>query len=266
MNMLRKAGLAVIFLFVSPAALAADPQTGGFDGFVSGALGYGRIEDNPGDEDDGLAREARISLAYTGAAGVGGQLDYGYFKEVDSGTRDIAGHLYYRSSGWLAGAFAQRRNYYIGGTHLDVKGNFLGIEGQGYFNRFTLYGQAGQTQWKRSAAPDSDRDYLATAELRYFVGPDFRVDGTLNYMRQKENYGYKWDQVAYGVGAEYRLPNRPLSLFGKYEYVDEGDNAGFDATNQRVLLGLKLSFGKASLRQSDRDGLSLKPVAQDLFW
>jgi hypothetical protein len=265
MNMLRKATLAVIFL-ISPAAFAADPQTGGFDGFVSGALGYGRIKDNQGYKDDGLAREAQISLAYTGAAGVGGQLDYDYFKEVDSGSRDIAGHLYYRSSGWLAGAFAQRRNYYIGGTHLGLKGNFLGIEGQGYFDRFTLYGQAGQTQWKRSTGPDSDKDYLATAELRYFVGPDFRVDGTLNYMRQKENNGYKWDQVAYGVGAEYRLANRPLSLFAKYEYVDEDDNTGYDAANQRVLLGLKLSFGKASLRQSDRDGVSLKPLTKDLFY
>lgn len=266
MNMARKAILAVVFLFASFAAFAADPQTGGFDGFVSAALGYGEIEDNRGYQDDGLAREARISLAYTGTAGVGGQLDYGYFKEVDSGARDVVGHLYYRSGGWLAGAFAQRRNYYIGGTRLDVKGNFLGIEGQGYFDRFTLYGQAGQTRWRRSAAPDSDKDYLATAELRYFVGPDFRVDGTLNYMRQKEDYGYKWDQLTYGVGAEYHLANRPLSLFAKYEYVDEEDNAGFDATNQRLLLGLKLSFGKASLRQRDRDGVSLKPLTQDLFW
>ena len=55
-------------------------------------------------------------------------------------------------------------------------------------------------------------------------------------------------------------------MLAKYEYADERSNWGYSADDQRLMVGVKLNFGKDSLRKSDREGASLKPVAKDLIW
>jgi hypothetical protein len=253
---------------------AADPQSGGFDGFASAALGAGDSRDNGSFNDRGLAKEAQLSLGYTSRIGLGGQLDDRYFKQdyknsnADSGIQDIAEHLYYRSQGWLAGAFAQQRQYVVNGNRNGVKSRFLGVEGQVYLDNMTLYGQLGQARWHYQSGGDSDPGPVATIELRYFAHDNLRLDGSVNYM--KEDFGSpsndKWNQTTYGVGAEYRFTNNPLSVFTRVEYVDEGSNYAYSADSRRIMFGVNVNFGKDSLRKRDRNGAGLKPVAKDLFF
>ena len=274
MKQFKWIALSTLILASASIAHAEDSKLGGFDGIASASVGHGSSKDSYSFDDGGLAVDAQLSLSYTDRSGFGGQVDLGYFKQDykdynwDAGFREAAEHLYYRSQGWLAGVFAQQRTYYANGNSIGVKGDFLGLEGQVYLDTMTLYGQLGQSKWRYNYGTDSDPGVLATLELRYFVSENLRVDGSINYM--KENYGSpsnsKWNQTTYGVGAEYRFSGSPLSVLAKYEYADERSNWGYSADDQRLMVGVKLNFGKDSLRKSDREGTSLKPVAKDLIW
>lgn len=274
MKQFKRMALSAFILTSASMAHAEGSTPGGFDGFASASVGYGDSQDNYGFDDGGLASEAQLALAYTHASGLGGQADLGYFKQdyedldLDLGVQDTAEHLYYRSQGWLVGAFAQQRKYYANGDSTGVKARFLGLEGQVYLDNMTLYGQLGQGKWKYNYGTSSDPDVLATLELRYFVSENLRVDGSINYMKESFDGlgGYEWDQTTYGIGAEYRFSGSPLSVLAKYEYADEEASWNYSADNQRLLIGVKLDFGKDSLRKSDREGASLKPIVKDLIW
>lgn len=270
MKQFKRIALSALILSAASTAHAAGPTTGGFDGFASASVGHGSNDANTGFDDSGLATDAQIVLSYTDRSGFGGQLDLGYFKQdyddsnVDVGFREAAAHLYYRNQGWLAGAFAQQRKYTLNGDSNDVKATFLGLEGQVYLDNMTLYGQLGQGKWKYNTTT-TDPDVMATLELRYFMGENLRLDASINYLKE-DAATYKWDQTTYGIGAEYRFSGSPLSALARYEYADEDQSTGWSANNQRFLIGVKLNFGKDSLRKSDREGASLKPVARDLIW
>lgn len=272
MKQFRRAALSAFILTAASMAHAADPATGGFDGFVSASVGHGDKKDNFGFNDGGLATDAQFALSYSDRSGFGGQMDLGYFKQdygnlhVDLGSREAAEHLYYRSEGWLAGAFAQQRKYYVNGNNTNIKGYFLGLEGQVYFDNMTLYGQLGQGKWNY-AAGSTKPDVMATLELRYFMSENLRLDASINHLKEdaRELFNYQWDQTTYGVGAEYRFAGSPLSVLARYEYADENLGARYSADNQRLLVGVKFNFGKDSLRKSDREGATLKPVAKDLI-
>ncbi|MDP1863740.1 MAG: hypothetical protein Q8K52_07535 [Thiobacillus sp.] len=265
--------LSALILTAASTAHAADQTTGGFDGFASASVGHGSNDPSSGIDNSGLATDAQLALAYTDKSGFGGQLDLGYFRQnyddsnVDLSFREAATHLYYRNQGWLAGIFAQQRKYYTNGDSNNVKANFLGLEGQVYLDNMTLYGQLGQGKWKYSSGT-TDPAVMATLELRYFMRENLRLDASINYLKEDAGtlFKYVWNQKTYGVGAEYRFSGIPLSVLGRYEYADENQNTGSSANNQRLLIGVKLNFGKDSLRKSDREGASLKPISKDLIW
>lgn len=273
MKQLKRIVLSALILTAASMAHAAGQTTGGFDGFASASVGYGSNEPNSGIDNSGLATDAQLALSYTDKSGFGGQLDLGYFKQnyddsnVDLSFREAATHLYYRSQSWLVGTFAQQRKYYTNGNSNNVKGNFLGLEGQVYLNNMTLYGQLGQGKWKYSTG-STDPDVMATLELRYFMNENLRLDASINYLKEDAAglSNYVWDQKTYGVGAEYLFSGSPLSMLARYEYADENQNTGYTASNQRLLIGVKLNFGKDTLRKSDREGASLKPISKDLIW
>jgi len=273
MKPFKQMALSAFILTAASMAHAEGPTTGGFDGFASASVGHGSNKDNFSFDDGGLATDAQLALSYTDRSGFGGQLDLGYFKQdydnsnVDTGFREAAEHLYYRSQGWLAGAFAQQRKYYLNGHSNNVKGYFLGLEGQVYLDNMTLYGQLGQSKW-RYIAGTTDPDVMATLELRYFMSENLRLDASINYLKEDASglFNYKWNQTTYGVGAEYRFSGSPVSVLARYEYANEDQSTGYSADNQRLLIGVKFNFGKDSLRRSDREGAGLKPVAKDLIW
>lgn len=273
MKQFKRIALSALILTAASMAHAAGPTTGGFDGFASASVGHGSNEPNSGADNSGRATDAQLALSYTDSSGFGGQLDLGYFKQgydnsnVDLGFREAATHLYYRSQGWLAGAFAQQRKYYVNGNSNNVKAYFMGLEGQVYLDNMTLYGQLGQGKWNYSTVT-TNPDVLATLELRYFMSENLRLDASINYLKEDAGrvFNYVWDQTTYGVGAEYRFSGSPLSVLARYEYAAEDQSTGYSANNQRLLIGVKLNFGKDSLHKSDREGASLKPIAKDLIW
>lgn len=273
MYSIKQTALFACFLTATSLAYAQSPQTGGVDGFLSLGAGVGNIKQNFGLDEDTTLSEAQLSLAYTTNSGYGAQLDAVYFNQKfdrfdwDFGTEDVVGHMYYRNDKWLLGFFDQQRKYVIEGDGNGVKSEFMGLEGQLFIDQVTLYGQLGQAEWKYDYGRPKDKGDLAALEARYFLNDNLRLDGAVNYLKQEFAIsGGEWDQTTYSVGGEYRLPNSPLSFFAKYEFADESESSGFEGEHQRLFLGLKLNFGKDSLRQSDRDGAGLKPISKDLYW
>lgn len=270
MTPFKKTILAAALVAAAPLALAADQQTGGFDMFLSGGVGYSQFSE---DELDDMNTEFRASFAYTDKSGIGVQLDNVYSRQYlgdlfdHASTFDIAGHMYYRTSGWQAGAFYQNRSFDYetgdpsGDASMDASmddQHFYGIEGQGFFGNLTVGGQLGQHKVSLLGGMLEDTGTFGTLNARYFLNDNWRLDA--NYLYDEfEIEGYDAKTQQFGIGTEYRFNSSPLSMFAQYARVNY-DFDGYDIDEDRLMVGVKLSFGKDTLRQRDRDGASLNPV------
>ncbi len=267
----KKTILAAALVAAAPLAMAADQQTGGFDMLLSGGVGHSHFSE---DELDDMNAELRASFAYTDKSGIGFQLDNVYSRQYLgdtfdwASTYDIAGHLYYRTSGWQVGAFYQHRSFdYESGIDPSVDAgldasmdnqHFYGIEGQGYFGNLTVGGQLGQHKVSFMKDTVDDTGTFGTLHARYFMNDNWRLDADYLY-DTFEIDGFDSTTQKFGVGTEYRLNNSPLSMFAQYARVNY-DMDGYDVDEDRMMVGIKLNFGKGTLRQRDRDGASLNPV------
>lgn len=176
---------------------------------------------------------------------------------------DGTGHLFYRGDRFLAGGFVQGGN-----TEFSSKGGptefnrlIAGVEGQVYIDQLTLYGQVGVIRQIYPAILDySALGYFATAEARYFITPNFKVEvhGGLSSMHSDAAAAPSASNFNLGFGAEYRLDNIPLSLFGTVDRFQH--TSTYSDVSTRVMVGLKGNFGTDSLLQRDRNGITLKPV------
>lgn len=267
----KKTILAAALVAAAPLAMAADQQTGGFDMLLSGGIGYSQYSE---DQLDDMNSEFRASFAYTDKSGIGFQLDNVYSRQYLgdafdwASTFDIAGHLYYRTPGWQAGAFYQNRSFdyetgYGGAADASLDASiddqhFYGIEGQGFFGNLTVGGQLGQHKVSYVGGMYDDTGTFAGIHGRYFMNDNWRLDA--NYLYDKvEIEGSDIKTQQFGIGTEYRLNNSPVSMFGQYARINY-DFDGSDIDEDRLMVGVKLSFGKSTLRQRDRDGASLNPV------
>lgn len=271
----KKTLLAAALVAAAPLAMAADQQTGGFDMYLSGGVGYSQFSE---DELDDMNAELRASVAYTDKSGIGFQLDNVYSRQYlgdvfdYASTYDIAGHLYYRNSGWQAGAFYQHRSFdYESGIDPSVDASldasvdnqhFYGIEGQGFFGNLTVGGQLGQHKMGFASGTIEDTGTFAGLHARYFMNDNWRLDA--NYLYDKVDIeGIDFEVNQFGIGTEYRLNSSPLSMFAKYSRTNsevETPGGSNDIDEDRIMVGVKLNFGKGTLRQQDRDGASLNPV------
>lgn len=272
MKISKVAQLALISMAPAFAfAQSASTQNSQWDGYISGAVGvtsygddYTSTTNGLGIRSTGPSGEARASVAYTDKNGFGAQLDNVYSEDVTYGsggvngnsTRlsasalDVAAHFFYRTDKYLAGVYGQRTSFsttYSGngstGGYTPARAYFLGGEGQYYFERATIYGQAGyqsygytqtNTSPNYSSSYSSPSGYTASLIGRYFISDNWKVDGGYTYGRttNASNYGYS-DGISYSygrttnivqnsnlisIGTEYRLDNSPVSFFGKYSY------------------------------------------------
>ena len=142
------------------------------------------------------------------------------------------------------------------------RGGIVGIEGQAYFNQFTLYGQAALLGIGEDDEDEGfdDSAFLLRAVARYFVHEDFKLEGEVAYIRgdnviddDDDGKGWEW-----GVMAQMRLFDLPVygSLAyraGDWDATTEGD----DANTQSVMVGLTFLFGSQSLMENDRAGAGL---------
>lgn len=264
---------SLLLLGTAGSALAAGP-----DVFAGGGLGGVKYDYGDGaQEPSGYTAFALASGAYNFTPVIGAQGDVVLrfeHTEFEGNEQELtffdgAGHLFYRDSDkFLAGIMGQVGHdeaSYNGSEGSPRDRSYVGAEFQGFFDAFTLYGQAG-VLWVN--IPDmgdiSGTGAFATLEGRYFVTPNFKLDihGGVSKVAPDEATDFVTTNLNLGLGAEYRLDDSPLSFFAKLDWFDgsvEDDSFG-SSSEVRLLVGLKGSFGTDTLQERDRAGASLKPV------
>jgi hypothetical protein len=150
----------------------------------------------------------------------------------------------------------------------------IGAEAQWYWQQFTLYAQGGydSTLGSISNSVDSINAWFIRGVGRYFVNPNFLIEGTVMYANGNldfSSFSNGFQTWTWGVKGEWRFPTAPFSVFAKYQgsettYDDNTrqlDLSNAKVTDHRVLVGLKLHMGDRTLQQTDRAGATLDIVS-----
>jgi hypothetical protein len=249
-----------------------------WDAFVAVSAGYTWFDNDAfavdGEEIDDLAAEARSSASYQFANGFGIQSDlvFGhqslnedFFGEdgLAVSNTDFAGHAFYRNDSYLFGVFGQYGVTSADLFPLDVDRTYVGGEAQGYFGNFTLYAQGGyQSQDFASAIDEDVNGFFIKGEARYFAGENlkFAVNGGYDKLTVD---GLDFDVETFKVGGsvEYRFADNPFSVFANVDYASsEIEDEDFEASEVRLLAGVKLNLGTQTLLERDRAGATLDPI------
>jgi hypothetical protein len=160
-------------------------------------------------------------------------------------------------------------------TGSSQRHGLIGAEAQWYWQQFTLYGQVGYDSTLNSSnGIDSVNAWFLRGTGRYFINPNFLIEGTVTYANGNIDFACCGDPSigfqtwTWGVKGEWRFATAPFSVFAKYQgsetkYDDTNNFELFGAkvTDHRVLLGLKLHMGDRTLQQTDRAGATLDIVS-----
>jgi hypothetical protein len=186
----------------------------------------------------------------------------------------IGGHWSWRNpQQYLFGLFAAAGD--AGGGAFSVTGSqrhaLIGGEAQWYWSQFTLYAQVGYDSTLGNIGfgdTDNIHAWFIRGTGRYFVNPNFLIEGTVMYANGDIDYNFGLPSLGFQTWtwlakAEWRLPTAPFSVFAKYQGSETrvdlvSYSAAFDKlTDHRVLFGLKLHLGDRTLQQTDRTGATL---------
>jgi hypothetical protein len=185
----------------------------------------------------------------------------------------VGGHWSWRNrQEHLFGLFAAIGDAGGSGLTSDQRTGLIGAEAQWYWNQFTFYAQGGYdtTLGMVGEGVDSVNAWFIRGTGRYFINPNFLMEGTLMYangnidVSESRFSSTGFNTWTWGVKGEWRLSTAPFSVFAKYEGSEtkygNSDFFGFTSqktTDQRVLLGFKLHMGDWTLQQTDRAGATL---------
>jgi hypothetical protein len=151
----------------------------------------------------------------------------------------------------------------VGGDDPDTVAWGAGLEGQAFFDPFTLYLQAGYLD-REPRSSGGDVDALKNAGFgravgRYFFGGDFKLEAEASYTQGEmdPDEDNVWI-LGWRAAAEYRLGGTPVSgLLGytgaRYDQDDDSDVL----YEHRIGFGVRFYFGQESLETNDRNGVSL---------
>jgi hypothetical protein len=190
----------------------------------------------------------------------------------------VGGHWSWRNPQQsLFGLFAAAGDAGGDGFTSSQRHGLIGAEAQWYWNQFTFYAQGGYDTTLAtvdSFGVDSINAWFIRGTGRYFINPNFLIEGTVMYangnidVNESGFSGVGFNTWTWGVKGEWRLPTAPFSVFAKYEGSqtkygswDFINFASQKTTDQRVLLGLKLHMGDKTLQQTDRTGATLDIVS-----
>jgi len=151
----------------------------------------------------------------------------------------------------------------------------IGAEAQWYWRQFTLYVQGGyDTMLGNAFAVDTINAWFIRGTGRYFINPNFLIEGTVMYANGNVDFGSNsgdpfsvgFQTWTWGVKGEWRFATVPFSVFAKYQgsetkYDNVSSFRDAKVTDSRVLLGLKLHMGDRTLQQTDRAGATLDIVS-----
>lgn len=252
-------------MFAAFAANSQDSQNTGFDGFVSAAYGTNKLAVDGESESNGTSNY-RGSFSYIHATGLGVQVDNISDSQTVSTYKvranDLALHGFYRGSNYQAGVIRQTRDFKVSAQGqsmtLPIDRTFTGLEGQYHFSAVTVYGvTAAEKLAMYNNGTYTGRTNLI--EARYFINENLRTDLTLIRSKFSEN-DFDAKANTAGLGVEYKFNNSPISLFGKYQKLD---NSVADISTNRFLVGVTFSMGKNSLRARNQSGASMNPIPLD---
>jgi hypothetical protein len=186
----------------------------------------------------------------------------------------VGGHWSWRNPQQsLYGVFAAVGDAGSAGFTDSQRHGLIGAEAQWYWNQFTLYAQGGYDTTLgqvESGRIDSISAWFLRSTGRYFINPNFMIEGTVMYAHGNidSNNGdpsVNFNTWTWGAKGEWRFATAPFSVFAKYEgshtkYGNGEDLLNFTSmktTDQRVLFGFKLHMGDRTLQQTDRAGATL---------
>ncbi len=246
------------------------------DAFLSGGIGIHRFGIDEFQDGAALSAAAGVSGVLTPVLDGQAEVSLAYIRtdfDTSIDTRlefDGALHVFKREPGaYLLGGLVQLglRNETIEiedeTESASATTAWAGLEGQAYLDGVTLYGQFGvmKAAYERDD-PFTFTGLFASAEVRYFLTDNFRVDvhGLAVSMRSDQYDGGQTTWGA-GIGAEYRLADTPVSVFGTADLFRSA--AGLqEFGDARIMVGLKFNIGSETLLERDRNGASLKPAPQ----
>lgn len=308
--------VALAALITAPALCAAQASDKGpsqWDGYISGAVGGVMNSNNAAANElgalvpqgNGFAGEARVSVAYTDKSGFGAQLDNVYSVANGQGSDidiqpssfntsatsvDTAIHGFYRTKDFLLGLYGQHTSYNLRASAAEnisqtvplSSAYFLGADGQYYFDRATVYAQAGYQSFGSGITfgdnqVTSPAGFSASLNGRYFIQNNWKIEATYAYsgvsLSQKSpdvNNNVNFSSNSLAIGTEYRLDKSPVSFFGKYQYSASsmsgnvwfvGNQIGnANLSSNALMVGVKFTFGTNTLLEQDRRGVTLNPV------
>lgn len=155
-------------------------------------------------------------------------------------TIGAAGHLWTKLNNAAVGVFGAV-NFPTGATV-----GTLGVEGETYLGAFTL-GADGSYNWGDCGGGCSFDYWAARAWAKYYLTPDARLGGELNYAN-----GSGSDAWGAAVDGEYRFSGSPFSLWAQGSYQDLGGGGGGDVWSG--LFGFRFFMdGAGKLQQHDQD-------------
>jgi len=184
----------------------------------------------------------------------------------------IGGHWSWRNpQQYLFGVFAAAGDA-GGGIAPAQRHAVFGGEAQWYWNQLTLYLQGGYDTTVGSIDRDLDsiNAWFIRSTGRYFVNPNFLLEGTFMYANGNIDFNFGvpsqgFQTWVWQAKAEWRFPTAPFSVYAKYQGSEtkydtlsfDGDTFNAKTRDHRVLLGLKLHLGDRTLQQTDRAGATL---------
>lgn len=272
MHSFFKAPLALGLLAISSAPAFADPS-----GFVQAGSGVLVGSDSEDALETIFTPHWRGSGVIDLGSGLGLQGDIAYQSyrfDTDLPAAynfaDMTGalHLFYRDpDAYQIGGFVQvtqQSHFYSAANSYESRTrSIVGAEGQLFLDSLTLYGQAGLMHEDFGNGSYTQTGAFVTGQARYFLTPDFKVDlhGMAARLTGSPLPGNSdFTKAGIGIGAEFKLPESPLSTFAALDYT-RISSYYYDHDETRLSVGLKVNFGTGSLLDQDRSGASLNPVA-----
>jgi hypothetical protein len=174
-----------------------------------------------------------------------------------------AGHIYWRNpSSHALGGFGAIEGYDNASSFDGTKRYHLGVEGQVYLDRVTLYGQAYTGRHTINSSTAAIRGVRGMA--RYFATDNLRFEGEIGYRELATSSGSA-DTVVLGAEATYRFDDSPVSVFGRYQYdhITSSDTGRADI--HKYVAGVKLSLGSKTLFEEDRHGATMDTARPNYF-
>lgn len=267
---MKKIAFAISALLVGVPAFAADTGL-----LTSGSVGAGfGVRDCSNTDDESCGSHTaydltgRVSIPFATSYAV--QLDGAFERYTSPKDKDnqvtkqntYGLHLSYRNPDrYLAGVFV---GYGQGEIDDKTQGKMIGIEGQYYFDRVTLYAQMGHANINN--IPDSDNQFkghFTTLAVRYFPSDDLMLQAGFAYGKSPSGYedlgSHQWGKAKdYFLEGKMRvMDSQPVYGIARFQHSTYVANSEDDGSESRFMIGISYDFGAPTLYAADRRGATL---------